>query len=141
MKELISPIISNMSDVGKAQSKFLETLFPAILATRGHVTFRNLSRYSDLHEKTYNRQFAKAFDFVSFNRALIDDVLGTSNERILAFDASFIKKSGKFTFGRGFSLTGRLKVKDVANGLSAIGVAAGLALAAAAGQGGENHHK
>ena len=106
MKALLSPIVSNMSDVGKAQSKFLETLFPAILATRGHVTFRNLSRYSDLHEKTYSRQFAKAFDFVSFNRALIDDVLGTSSERILAFDASFIKKAGKFTFGRGFFYNG-----------------------------------
>ena len=102
MQELISPVLSAMSDVGKAQCKFLERLFPAILATRGHVTFRNLARHSDLHEKTYSRQFAKPFDFVAFNRALIDQALGTSSARIVAFDASFIKKAGKSTYGRGF---------------------------------------
>ena len=106
MKELISTIVSEMPDVGKAQVKFLETLFPTILATRGHVTFRNLSRYSALHEKTYSRQFAHAFDFVSFNRALMDQSLGTSSERIGAFDASFIKKAGKCTYGRGFFYNG-----------------------------------
>jgi len=106
MKELISSILSDMSDVGKAQSKFLETLFPTIVATRGRVVFRNLSRYSDLHEKTYSRQFAKIFDFVSFNRALTDQTLGTRSERIGAFDASFIKKAGKSTYGRGFFYNG-----------------------------------
>jgi len=106
MKELIASILSAMSDVGKVQCKFLETLFPAILATRGHVTFRNLARHSDLHEKTYSRQFAKAFDFVAFNRTLIDQVLGTRSERIVAFDASFIKKAGKSTYGRGFFYNG-----------------------------------
>ena len=106
MKELIARILSEMSDVGKAQRKFLERLFPAILATRGHVTFRNLARHSDFQEKTYRRQFAKAFDFVAFNRALIDQALGTSSERILAFDASFIRKAGKATYGRGFFYNG-----------------------------------
>jgi len=106
MKELISSILSDMSDVGKAQSKFLETLFPTIVATRGRVTFRNLSRYSDLHEKTYSRQFAKGFDFVGFNRALTDQTLGTTSERIGAFDASFIKKAGTSTYGRGFFYNG-----------------------------------
>jgi hypothetical protein len=106
MKELISPILSDMSEVGKAQRDFLETLFPAILATRGHVTFRNLSRYSDLNEKTYSRQFARPFDFVSFNRRLIDDTLPPGSERISAFDASFIKKAGKATHGLGFFYNG-----------------------------------
>lgn len=106
MKELISSILSDMSDVGKVQSTFLETLFPTILATRGRVTFRNLSRYSDLHEKTYSRQFAKTFDFVSFNRALTDQTLGACSERIGAFDASFIKKAGTSTYGRGFFYNG-----------------------------------
>lgn len=98
MKELISSIISDMSEVGKPHSKFLKTLFPTILATRGRVTFRTLSRYSDLHEKTYSRQFAKAFDFVSFNRALTDQTLGTNSERIGAFDASFIPKADRSTY-------------------------------------------
>jgi hypothetical protein len=106
MKELISSILSDLSDVGKPQSTFLETLFPAILATRGRVTFRNLSRYSDLHEKTYSRQFAKGFDFVGFNRALTDQTLCPHSERIGAFDASFIPKAGTSTYGRGFFYNG-----------------------------------
>lgn len=56
MQELISSIVSKMTAVGKVQTKFLETLFPTILATRGRVNFRNLSRYSALWEKTYSRQ-------------------------------------------------------------------------------------
>lgn len=106
MKELISSILSDMPEVGKCQSKFLETLFPAILATRGHVTFRNLARHSDLHEKTYRRQFARDFDYVTFNRRLIDERLDPQGERISAFDASFIKKTGKSTHGLGFFYNG-----------------------------------
>jgi hypothetical protein len=34
-----------MSTVSKPQAKFLETLFAAILALRGRVNFRTLSRY------------------------------------------------------------------------------------------------
>jgi len=106
MKELIFSIVSEMPDVGKWQRKFLAILFCAILATRGAVTFRNLSRYSDLSEKTYSRQFARSFDFVRFNRRLIDDTLAPDSERIGAFDASFIKKAGKATYGRGFFYNG-----------------------------------
>jgi hypothetical protein len=106
MKELISPIVSEMSDVGKAQSKFLETLFPTILATRGAVNFRNLSRYSYLSEKTYSRQFANSFDFMAFNRRLIDDTFSQTGERVELFDASFIKKAGKHTYGLGYFYNG-----------------------------------
>ncbi|MBI4529958.1 MAG: transposase [Candidatus Latescibacteria bacterium] len=104
--EIISPILSNMPEVGTCQSTFLETLFPAIFATRGPVNFRNLSRYSELTEKTYRRQFAKPCDFVRFNRRLIDRTIGTESERIGAFDASFIKKAGKSTYGLGFFYNG-----------------------------------
>ena len=58
--------------ISKPQRKFLLTLFTTILVVRGKVNFRNLSRYSDLSEKTYSRQFAKAFDAISFNRQLIN---------------------------------------------------------------------
>jgi hypothetical protein len=42
------------------------TLFTTLLVVRGKANFRNLSRYSDLSEKTYSRQFAKAFDAIAF---------------------------------------------------------------------------
>ena len=35
----------------------------------GHATFRNLSRYSAYHERTFARWYARDFDFVSLNKA------------------------------------------------------------------------
>ncbi len=64
MEEYINKIVAEMSGVGKSQKKFLVTLFLTILLMRGKVTFRNMSRYSDLSEKTYWRQFRQSFDFV-----------------------------------------------------------------------------
>ena len=98
--------ILNRLDMAKPQRDFLLTLYPTILAVRGKVNFRNLSRYSDLSEKTYSRQFAQSFDSVCFNRQLIDAAIGRESERILAFDPSFIIKSGKKTYGRAFFWNG-----------------------------------
>ena len=94
MKELISPIVSEMSDVGKAQARFLETLFPVILATLGSVNFRNLSRYSAIYQR---RPIAASSPTALTNRRLIDDTFSKSGERVDLFDASFIKKAGKHT--------------------------------------------
>lgn len=106
MKELISTIVSDMSNIRKAQARFLATLFPTILAARGSVNFRNLARYSGFNEKTYRRGFARSFDFVDFNRRLIDATFCKHSERIGVFDASFIKKAGQNTHGLGFFYNG-----------------------------------
>ena len=98
--------ILNGLHITKPQRNFLLTLFTTILVVRGKVNFRNLSRYSDLSEKTYSRQFAKAFDAVSFNRQLLNEAIGTDSERLLAFDPCFIPKAGKQTYGRDFFWNG-----------------------------------
>jgi len=95
-----------MPGVGKPQRKFFVTLFTAILVSRGKINFRNLARYSERSEKTYRRQFAKAFDFVTLNRALIDDAFGRTSERIVVLDPSFLKKAGKRTEGLGYFYNG-----------------------------------
>lgn len=87
-------------NISKPQRNFLVMLFSTILIVRGKVTFRNLSRYSPRSEKSYSRHFRRAFDFVGFNRQLIDEAFGTTSERIVAFDPSFIPKAGKKTYGR-----------------------------------------
>ena len=92
--------ILNRITISKPQKKFLLTLFTTILVTRGKINFRNLSRYSELCEHTYSRNFAKPFDFIRFNRQVIDETFGQESDRILAFDPSFIKKAGKHTFSR-----------------------------------------
>lgn len=91
--------ILNRLNISKPQRKFLLTLLTTILVARGRINFRNLSRYSDLCEHTYSRQFSQAFDFVDFNRHLINKTFTSKGERIWVFDASFVKKSGHYTFG------------------------------------------
>ena len=59
----IERILSQMSNVSKPQKKFLRTLFCTIFMLRGRMNFRNLSRYSDLHENTYLHNFRTPFDF------------------------------------------------------------------------------
>ena len=103
--DLAKKILQGLS-ISKPQRKFLLVLFTTILTVRGKVNFRNLSRYSDLSEKTYSRQFAQAFDAIAFNRQLINEAIGTQSERILAFDPCFIPKAGKKTYGRDFFWNG-----------------------------------
>ena len=98
--------ILNGLPISKPQRNFLLTLFTTLLVVRGKANFRNLSRYSDLSEKTYSRQFAKAFDAIAFNRQLLNDAIGTESERIVAFDPCFVPKAGKKTYGRDFFWNG-----------------------------------
>ena len=81
----------------KPQRTFLLQLFTTILALRGKVNFRNLSRYSDRSARTFARQFTRPFDFIGLNQALIDQVLPVDRPRLLVFDPCFIPKAGKKT--------------------------------------------
>ena len=65
----------------------------------GKVNFTNLSRYSELNEKTYRRQFIEEVDFAKLNAGLIQGTITQSSERLLVRDCSFLRKSGKATFG------------------------------------------
>ena len=65
----------------------------------GHATFRNLSRYSMYHERTFARWYARDFDFVSLNKAAIIHVIPPDHAQALVLDASFVPTSGKKTYG------------------------------------------
>jgi hypothetical protein len=83
----------------KPQQKFLCHLMRLMLMLPGRVTFRNLSRYSPYHEKTFARWFTRDVDFVSLNCAAIVEVVPRRHEHVLAFDPSCVAKSGKHTYG------------------------------------------
>jgi hypothetical protein len=74
-------------------------LFPTILLVFGKVNFTNLSRYSDICEKTYRRHYAQPFNFPALNAQLIAAAIPASRPQIAAIDCSFIPKSGKKTYG------------------------------------------
>jgi hypothetical protein len=98
---IVSDILQQMPAVRQPQRKFLMVLFATILALRGRVTGRNLSRYCDYSERTIARQFRTSFDWPEFHQRVLMAALEPRAEVISVQDASFIPKSGKQTFGLG----------------------------------------
>ena len=96
--ETIKPILSQMS-ISKPQLKFLLILFSTIMILRGRMNYRNMSRYSVLHEKSFSRNFKKPFDFTELNHRLILETIPEANKKMAAIDASFVPKSGKHSYG------------------------------------------
>src|SRR5438445_2847712 len=91
--------IRTLRQTKKPQQKFLAHLLGLLLMLPGHATFRNLSRYSSYHERTFARWYARDFDFVSLNKAAIIHVIPPEHAQALVIDASFVPKSGKKTYG------------------------------------------
>jgi len=63
------------------------------------MNYRNMSRYSILHEKSFSRNFKKPFDFTELNHRLILETIPEENKKMAAIDASFVPKSGKHSYG------------------------------------------
>jgi hypothetical protein len=96
---IVNQILMQMPGLAKPQAKFIETLISTILALRGRVNYRNLSRYCQYSERTLARQFQRQFDWPSFNLLAMSNVLNTTPNLIAAQDTTFIPKSGKKTYG------------------------------------------
>src|SRR3954452_20760061 len=103
---IVTDILKQMPAVRQPQRKFLSVLFSTILALRGRVTGRNLSRYCDYSERTIARQFRASFEWPEFPQRVLTTVLEPCSELISVQDASFIPKSGKQTFGLGHFFNG-----------------------------------
>lgn len=57
------------------------------------VNFLQLGRYGCYCEQRYRQQFGKSFDFMDFNSKMVK--LHCSDRKVIAFDPSYIFKSGK----------------------------------------------
>ena len=100
--ETVKTVLQKMSNVTKPQRKFMLILLPLLMSLRGRANFRNLSRYSDYHEKTFSRWYRRSFDFVEFNRLSLQPLSEEAQTTlIVAIDCSFVPKSGKHTDGLG----------------------------------------
>lgn len=99
-------IIEQMKGLTNVQKKFMITLLGTILTLRGKMTFTNMSRYSELSEKTYRRHFSKKFEYEEFNKKLIAQAFTGRGRQIAVMDASFIKKSGGKTYGKDYFFNG-----------------------------------
>lgn len=90
-----------MTSVNKPQKSFILLLLSVLVVFQGKATFRNLSRYSDMCEKSFSRWYRRSFDFLTFNYLILLDLFSEADELIAALDASFMNKSGKHTPGLG----------------------------------------
>ena len=104
IKTLTANILSKIPKIDKWQEKFIIHLFWLLISMRGRVNFEQLGRYSKYNESTFRNNFDKSFDFLSFNQKLIETVC--EKEIAIAFDPSFISKSGKQTAGLGYFWSG-----------------------------------
>ena len=73
-----------------------------LISFQGRANYSNLSRYSELSEKTYRRWFAKEkLDFIKFNQIGNNEIIPAKAIKVAAMDCSFVSKSGKKTYGLG----------------------------------------
>lgn len=96
---LLQSVLSRLKQTKKPQYKFVTHLLGLLLMLPGHATFRNLSRYSPYHERTFSRWYGRTLDWVSLNKGAITEVVPPEHEQALVMDASFVPKSGKHTYG------------------------------------------
>lgn len=101
VKNLINSILESdvFFKVNKSRKNFIVHIFLHFLSIKGKINFLQLERYSLRCEQSNRIQFEKRFDFFSFNKQLIKQII--SEEVIVAFDPCFIPKAGKSTYGRG----------------------------------------
>ncbi len=92
--------LSKIKKVSQPVSKFILHIVPLWLSMNCRITFMNLGRWGGRNEKSYRNMFAKTFDWFSFNYEVVKACFG-KKKVIAVFDPSYIKKSGKKTYGRG----------------------------------------
>lgn len=108
IKSVVVEKIANNLQTSKWKIDFFIILISTILSLKGKVNFRNMSRYSNLDEKSFSRNYRKQLDFKSANIDCIDYCFGNQPDRklIAAMDCSFIPKSGKKTSGLDYFYSG-----------------------------------
>ena len=96
---LLQSVLTRLKQTKAPQRKFVTHLFGLLLMLPGHATFRNMSRYSPYHERTFARWYDTNLDWVALNKAVIIEIVPADHEQALIIDASFVSKSGKHTYG------------------------------------------
>lgn len=101
---LATQILRKLPAVGAWQRRFLCHLFVLWFSIRGRHNFANLARQGSYTAYTIRKHFDRPFDFLGFNKLLVEDNL--SPHRMIAFDPSYMPKSGKHTDGVGYYWSG-----------------------------------
>lgn len=103
-ESLIGTIVDKIKGMNKSRKKFIQHIFILFMGIRGRYNFLNMARYGEYSEQSYRNNFENGFDFIGFNIELINQTC--SKHRIIAFDPSYIPKSGKHTDHLGWFWSG-----------------------------------
>lgn len=103
-KSLIINTLDNISKFNKCRKEFFAEILILFLSIKGRINFLQLGRYGKFGEQRYRQQFEKPFPFLEFNKELLSAHGG--KRFIIAFDPSYINKSGKETPGLGWYWSG-----------------------------------
>ena len=57
MEQVVESVLRSMSSVQRPQAKFIASLFSVLMVFQGKANFRNMSRYSVMHEKRFSRWY------------------------------------------------------------------------------------
>lgn len=103
-KLLISSMIDKLPNINQWRRAFLIETLILFMSIRGRINFLQLARYGKHKEQRYRQQFEKPFDFLAFNKELT--LSQGSGRYAIAFDPSYVSKSGKKTPGLGWYWSG-----------------------------------
>ena len=108
VKTLIINVLSKCAnfDLKACRKNFIINVLFCFSAIKGKINFLHMARFSDKCEQYFRINFENKFNFQHFNLAMIKERCG---ECVVAFDPSYIKKSGKNTFGLGTYWSGCAK--------------------------------
>lgn len=94
--EIIKTVLLNSAvKINKWREKFMLEVLLLYLIIPGRINFLQLGRYGAFSEQRYRGQFSRKFDWLSFNATLAESRI--SSRVAIAFDPSYISKSGKCT--------------------------------------------
>lgn len=84
--------------------RFMLHIFNLFLGIKGRLNFLQFERFGKYDEQSYRNHFEKRFSFLEFNKMMVKE--HASDNLAIAFDPSYISKSGKKTPGVGYFWSG-----------------------------------
>jgi len=123
IKSLINNMLSNSANyrtLKESRKKFLTIVLICFSCIKGKINFLQLERFSANCEQYFRINFENKFNFQDFNLSMIKKRI--TNECMIAFDPSYISKSGKKTYGLGMYWSGC--ARSTKRGLEICGFAA-----------------
>jgi hypothetical protein len=127
--KVVEATVGKITGVSKPVTKFVIHIVELWLGMNCRYVFSNMERWGKMTEKSYRNGFKKLVDWFDFNFEMVKQHCGT--EIIAVFDPSYIKKSGKQTYGLGMFWSGvrQRALKGIEIGcLAFVDVTAGTAL-------------